>query len=218
VPGPSTMPVLALTGTALACYFVLPVSIQGQWNIAQRFAWTAALLAPLLARRAPRWLPAATLVLAAATAGNAAWHHARFDREAQGFEGALGALPRGARVLGLIYDPRGAVMERWPYLHFEQYAIVHGGGYAAHSFAANAPLPVRLRPEARVRVPGVWRPEEFRYDDHGAFFDHFLVRDPDGTHDGRKLFGGAEEVFREGAWRVYRVYRDRSDFERINRG
>jgi hypothetical protein len=199
-------PVAALAGAALACYFVLPVSIQGQWNIAQRFAWTAALLAPLLARRSPRWVPAVTLVLAAATAGNAAWHHARFDREVDGFEGALNALPRGARVLGLIYDSRGTVMERWPYLHFEQYAIVDGGGYAAHSFAANAPLPVRLRPEARVKAPGVWRPDEFRYDEHGAFFDHFLVRDPKGTHDGARLFGGAaEEVFREGAWRVYRL-------------
>ncbi len=87
-------------------------------------------------------------------------------------------------MLGLIYDPRGQVLERWPYLHFEQYAVVHGGGVAAHSFTANAPLPVRLRPEARVPAPGVWRPDEFRYDAHGGFFDHFLVRDPTGRATG----------------------------------
>ena len=86
---------------------------------------------------------------------------------------------------------------------------------AAHSFTANAPLPVRLRPEARVPAPGVWRPDEFRYDAHGRFFDHFLVRDPTGRHDAPRTFGGAvDEVFREGAWRVYR---GRSDPKRMNR-
>jgi hypothetical protein len=196
---------VALTVTALACYFTLPLSIQGQWNIAPRFAWTVALLLPLLVRRPPRWVPAATLALAAATAANAAWHHARFDREAGPFDRALATLPRGARVLGLIYDPRGEVLERWPYLHFEQYAVVQGGGVAAHSFTVNAPLPVRLRPEARVPVPGVWRPDDFRYDVHGGFFDHFLIRDPTGRHDVSWPFRGAmDEVFREDAWRVYR--------------
>jgi hypothetical protein len=202
---PAARSVFALVATALACYFALPVSIQGQWNIAPRFAWTAALLLPCLVRRPPGWLPAATLALAAATGANAAWHHVRFDREAGPFDRALASLPRGARVLGLIYDPRGQVLERWPYLHFEQYAVVHGGGMAAHSFTANAPLPVRLRPAARVPAPGVWRPDEFRYDAHGRFYDHFLVRDRTGRHDARRTFGGAvDEVFREGAWRVYR--------------
>ena len=87
---------------------------------------------------------------------------------------------------------------------------------AAHSFTANAPLPVRLRTEARVSAPGVWRPDEFRYDVHGAFFDHFLVRDPTGRHDVAWPDARAmEEVFREGAWRVYR---GRSDIKRINGG
>jgi hypothetical protein len=207
----------ALLVAALVCYFALPISIQGQWNIAPRFAWTAALLLPLLIPRAPRWLPAAAVALAGATAANAAWHHARFDREAGPFDRALAALPRGARVLGLIYDSRGRVLERWPYLHFAQYAVVDGGGMAAHSFTANAPLPVRLRPEARVPAPGVWRPDEFRYDAHGRSFDHFLVRDPTGRHDGERAFGGGavDEVFREGAWRVYR---GRTDLERMNGG
>ena len=203
---------VALTAAAVACYFALPVSIQGQWNIAQRFAWIAVLLLPFVVRAAPRWLPGATLALAAATAANAAWHHARFDREAAPFDRALATLPPGARVLGLIHDPRGQVLERWPYLHFEQYAVVHGGGMAAHSFTANAPLPVRLRPRARVPEPRVWHPREFRYDEHGRFFDYFLVRDPTGGPDARGQFadGSADEVFRGGAWRVYR---GRFDFQ-----
>ena len=193
------------------CYFALPVSIQGQWNIAQRFAWTAALLLPCLARRAPRWVPAAAVALAAATGANAAWHHTRFDREAAPFEQALAALPPGARVLGLIYDARGSVLERWPYLHFEQYAVVRGGGMAAHSFTLNAPLPVRLRPEARVPAPRLFWPDEFRYDEHARFFDYFLLRDPTGRHNVRSFGGPVHEVFRGGAWRVYR---GPFDFER----
>jgi hypothetical protein len=196
---------IALTAAALACYFVLPVSIQGQWNIAQRFGWIAVLLAPCVMIRPPRWLPAAVLALSAATAANAGWHHHVFDREVGPFDRALAAIPPGARVLGLVYDNRGEVMERWPYLHFEQYAVVRGGGMAAHSFTANAPLPVRLRPEARVPAPAIWHPRDFRYDEHGGFFDHFLIRDPTGRFDVRSPFEGAvDEVFREGAWRVYR--------------
>jgi hypothetical protein len=200
--GTSRRPAALLLVAAVACYAVLPFSIQGQWNIGPRFAWLAALLAPMLVRRARPWLPAAAVALALAGGANAAWHHARFDREARGFDRALRAIPPGARVLGLVHDSRGEVLERWPYLHFEQYALVERGAMAAHSFAANAPLPVRLRPEARVPAPSVWRPDQFRPGEDGGFFDYLLVRDPEGE-------GGAPDprfalVFREGAWRVYR--------------
>ena len=202
---------IALTAAALACYFVLPISIQGQWNIAQRFAWISAILLPVAVARPARWLGAAVLALSAVTAANAAWHHVLFDREVGPFDRALAEIRPGARVLGLVYDARGEVLERWPYLHFEQYAVVRAGGVAAHSFTANAPLPVRLRPLARVPGPPVWQPHEFRYDDHGAFFDHFLIRDPTGRHGLRRPSGSAvNEVFREGAWRVYRGRSGRS--------
>ena len=82
--------------------------------------------------------------------------------------------------------------------------MVRGGGMAAHSFTANAPLPVRLRNEARVPVPRVWRPDDFRYDVHGGFFEYFLVRDSTGRHDASWPRAALDEVFREGAWRVYR--------------
>jgi hypothetical protein len=196
---------VALLLAALVCYGTLPVAIQGQWNIAQRFAWLAALLLPFALRQAPRWLPAATVALAAATAANAARQHVRFEREAAPFDRALAAIAPGSRVLGLTYDPKGRVLERWPYLHFEQYAVVRGGGMAAHSFAANAPLPVRLRTGARLPASEVWRPHHFRYHDHGRYFDYFLVRDPGGDADPlRALEAHVEEVFRGGAWRVYR--------------
>jgi hypothetical protein len=211
----SNRPAGALTLAALLCYLVLPVSIQGQWNIAQRFAWMVVLLLPLTLRRPPRWLPAAVLALSAATAANAAWHHLRFDREAGPVDRALATLPRGARVLGLIIDPTGDVLRRWPYLHFEQYAVVRGGGMAAHSFTANAPLPVRLRPEARVPAPALWFPYEFSQKAHGRSFDHLLVRERTGGDLVHPTASAWDEVFREGVWRVYR---GRTDQKRVNGG
>jgi hypothetical protein len=196
---------LALLLAAAACYFLLPLSIQGQWNISQRFAWLAALLLPLLARSAPRWIPSLVLSLAAATSANAAWHHRAFDREAAPFEKALAKVTPGAKVLGLVFETRGAVMERWPYLHFEQYAVVRGGGMAAHSFTANSPMPVRLRRAARVPAPEVWHPRTFDYDLHGEFFDYFLVRGT--TIDAIPLWSRPDavvEVYRGRDWRVYR--------------
>src|SRR6185503_13096938 len=115
------------------------------WDVNQRFAWLLALLLAAAPREAPRWLAPAALALSAAMAANAAWHHVRFDREAGGFDSALATIPPGARVMGLVYDTRGSVVETWPYLHFPQYAVVRHGGLASHSFAGNAPLPVRLR-------------------------------------------------------------------------
>jgi hypothetical protein len=195
----------ALLLAALVCYFALPLSIQGQWNIAQRFAWLAALLLPLVLAAAPRWLPAAVVSLCAVTAANAAWHHHLFDRESADFDAVLEVVPPNSRVLGLVHDTRGRVMERWPYLHFEWYAVVRGGGVAAHSFTANSPMPVRLRRTARVPAPEVWRPATFDYDQHGGFFDYFLVR---GTREQAWALtlrsDAVAEVRRAGAWRVYR--------------
>jgi hypothetical protein len=186
---------------ALACYVARPFSIQGQWDVNQRFAWLMALFLVATPRESPRWLPAAAFGLCVAVSANAAWHHRRFDREAGGFDAALAAIPPGARVMGLVYDTRGSVVETWPYLHFPQYAVVRRDACVSHSFAANAPLPVRLRVSPDVQ--GVWRADQFRYDAHGAAFDHFLVKD---GPDAAALFGAApvRQVYGDGTWRVFR--------------
>ena len=148
---------------------------------------------------APRWIPAATLALAAATAANAAWHHVAFEREAAPFDRALATIPPGARVLGLVFDTRGQVMERWPYLHFEQYAVVRGGGMAAHSFTANSPMPVRLRRMARVPAPEVWHPGIPLRRCTREHFDYFLVRGgAEGCRAGASGRTRSHEVLRGG--------------------
>jgi hypothetical protein len=167
---------------ALVAYFVTPMSIKGQWNISPRFALPAALLAIPAIRggglRGLRW-SAAALALTFACASNAAWHHRSFDREAGPLEDALAAIPPGRRVLALIYDQKGRVLEKWPYLHFGQYAMVRRGGAVAASFAASAPMPVRYRDVASFPHPGVWTPYAFDPEVHGSHYDFVLVRRPD---------------------------------------
>jgi hypothetical protein len=192
--------VWVLPGMALACYLLLPFSIQGQWNVNHRFAWLLALFLAAAPRAAPGWLAPAALGLTLAAAANGAWHHVRFDREVGGFDRALATLPPRPRVMGLIFDQRGSVVETWPYLHFAQYAMVRHGGLAGHSFAQNAPLPVRQR--VPLPAPSVWTPEEFRFDVHGASFDYFIVRK---GPDARVVFGTApvEQVYADETWRVF---------------
>jgi hypothetical protein len=192
---------LALPGLALVCYLLLPSSIQGQWNVNHRFAWLLALLLVAVPRAAPRWLAPAAAALSVVAGANAAWHHLRFDREMGAFDKALAAIPRAQRVMGLIFDQRGSVIETWPYLHFAQYAMVRRGGLASHSFAQNAPLPVRQK--VRLAGPSVWRPDQFRFETHGDAFDYLLLR-------GRALrtaavaTGRVELLYDDGTWRVYR--------------
>jgi hypothetical protein len=195
-----------LAATALLGYFLAPMSIKGQWNINPRFALPAALLVlPALRFASPRRAGAAALALSLTVAANAAWHHAAFDREVGPFEEALASLPRGRRVLALMYEPRGHVLEKWPYLHFGQYAMVRRGGAAGGSFAASAPMPVRYRDVKSFPHPGPWRPGDFDPAVHGPCYDYVLVR---WTSGGRPPAAGPsglrEPVFSQGPWRLYR--------------
>ena len=63
--------------------------------------------------------------------------------------------------------------------------------------------------EARVPTPEIWRPGEFRYDAHGGFFDHLLVRDP-ARPARRAAFGRRRRWTRSSGKERWRVYRDRS--------
>jgi hypothetical protein len=188
---------------SLLAYFVLPVSVTGQWNIAQRFAWLAALLAIAGAAAAGR--PAVVVgglaaALSVAVSLNAARQHVRFDREAGAFDRAIDAIPRGARVLPLIFENRGAVLAKWPYLHLGQLAMVRRGGVVSSTLARVGPFPVRLLDPKSLPALDAFYPEHFRYERHGAFYDCFLARGA----PPRELFpeGAVRTVFREGAWRT----------------
>lgn len=202
-----------LATVALACYFLTPMSIRGQWNINPRFAFLAALLVLPLVRTTGPWgtrpVIATALALSLLSGLNAVRVHRAFDREVGPFGQALNAIPPRQRVLGLIYDRRGETFERWPYLHFAQYAVVRHGGMASASFAHSGPVPVRFRPDAEGPEPDAWRPNQFDWQTQAGRFDYALVHG--GPRSEHTLFGpGAtlvEKVFEGGSWRVYRMER-----------
>jgi hypothetical protein len=197
----------SLAVLALLADLLLPVAIRGQWNVAPRFAWLFALLCVgALREGGPRLVQGATagaLALAGLTSLNAVLHHRWFQREARELEPVLAALPPATRVLGLVFDNRGDVMERWVYLHVPQYAMVRRGGAAAWSLAKSPPFPVREREPGRLPAPDPFRPQEVSIPDHLEPYDHVLTRAvPPGLRDG--LAARTTHVLTAGEWDLWR--------------
>jgi hypothetical protein len=110
----------------------------------------------------------------------------------------------GGRALGLIFDTgaRGPV-RFWPFLHFACYYQVLRGGDVGFSFAGLPSIPVVYRPGQQAPHPYEWRPEDFRWETMGRFYDYFLVRGaPRG--DAARLGDHAVLVGAAGEWRLWR--------------
>jgi hypothetical protein len=144
------------------------------------------------------------VALTVAVAVNAVHHHRQFGREAAAFAGVVDAIPRGQRVLSLVYDTHSDVVTQFPYLHFGQYVMAHRGGAAGWSLAKSPPFPVRHHRPQDFPAPDPFRPQEFRLEDHGPHYDYFLAR---GGPDTQALFAGSGPapvlVYAAGGWRVW---------------
>jgi hypothetical protein len=189
---------------AVAAYLLAPMSVTGQWNIGPRFALLAALFVPALARTTrarATVIGTFAVALSLAVGANAARVHAEFDREAGPVDAALAALPRNARVMPLIFENRGHVLEPWPYLHFGQYAMVRRGGVTSANLGRFAPFPIRLLHPESLPALDAFRPGHFRYAEIGPHYDAFLVRGtpPPGLLPASKL----APIFAGGDWSVY---------------
>ncbi len=168
--------VLLLAATS----FAAPMEISGQWYVSPRQLVFAALALPLLLARPPEgWralLLAGGAALALAASVNTAVHIRRFQEQVGAFATVEELLPRGGRVLGLVFDrgERGPV-RLWPFVHWACYAQVRGGGDVGFSFAGLPSIPVRYRDGMQAPHPNEWRPESF--DPATArFYDAILVR------------------------------------------
>jgi hypothetical protein len=133
-----------------------------------------------------------------------------FDDEAGPVREIVAQAEPGQRMLGLVFDRGSRVVNHAPYLHFSQYYVVEQGGVASFSFVDFPQSPVQYRADAAPpRLPNrfEWTPERFRFREHGAYYDYFLVRDAP-RHRGSRPFGrdqrGVELVTREGAWSLYK--------------
>lgn len=200
----------ALAGLVLMAavfYFFFPVSIGWLWQLNERYAIVAALLAPALLRPPPGLRGAAPLLLAATagifSAGTAFAEIRAFQAEARGFDEVLARAQPGKRLLALIYDSGSHRARFAPFLHFGSYYRARKGGVASFSFSE---LPQALLRYRRDQAPPPkpmrweWNPYSFRNDREGPYFDYVLARghiDPFVRSPGGPPF---ERVAQAGPW------------------
>lgn len=174
-----------LAALALVLFFTLPFDIRGfSYYLNTRYAHLAAPLAlasvPVIATAAlRRRLLLASMAAALLLGGVMTRGFRSFSEEAEPLE-VLAALaaPR-PRVMGLIYETRSRVVRHPVYLHAASELARERGGVTHFSFALTPHSPLKYRGPPPPTYASEWRPDTFRYDAQGAYYDHFLVRGAD---------------------------------------
>lgn len=197
---------------AVVLYFFLPSQVGFAFILDARNATFVGLFATLLvpARSEARSrIPLTAMTAAAALlALHAAWQMHAYDRdEARDFDEVLRNLPRGKRLLTLVFTRRSAYTQVSPFVHFGAYYRIRYGGVASFSFAELPHWPVQYRPEeappAKKIVFWDWSPCLYRNSVDGPYYDFVLSRgdvdpfasDPPGPR--WRAIGGASE------WRLW---------------
>lgn len=186
----SLLPLLLAAGHLLA-YFVLPARIGEWWYVYPRelpaalFVAMAAL--PDLPRKPKHELAAALLVAAGAL--RMSWFVAErwraFERETADFREISANLPPAPKLAYLMIDHAlpGIAGEKRdsPMVHLPAWIQAEKGGWLSFHFAGWRIFPVWYRTGVAEVPPAVprdfeWNPAWFQVEEHGRFFDWFLVR------------------------------------------
>lgn len=160
-------------------------------------------------RQGVRVLVGALLIFASVQAAHV--HARRFEEASEEMgelDAALAETEPGKKLLGLIYDPRSAVVPLPLFLHAHQYYQADVGGLAAFSFIEFRKSPVQYR-EGAAPEPFPprfeWTPQTFRWSTWGEYFDYFLIRTSPGeraptlTNDAR-----LETLYEGPRWKLLR--------------
>jgi hypothetical protein len=188
------VPTHAVVGVAILCflalYLTLPMEYEASWYVFPREITAALFLVPALLPNLPRktWAHLGfvvwTAVAVAPLAEYVADAHREFGTTTTHFRAIVSELPKAPKLLYLVYDHEGSRAQSSPYVHLPAYAQAERGGWLSHHFARLESSPFRYRdpsdPEAVVppKTPlrWEWSPQLFQLDEHGAFFDWFMVR------------------------------------------
>ena len=199
-----------LAPLALAGYFLAPESYDWIWPIAPRFPLLALVfLVPSLEvpkRAEGLVLAVAVAVLSVLSSNEIARAFTVFDQQEVGLvDEVFGTIPRGSKVVGLIFDRGSREVKFSPFLHYAAYEQAVRGGAAMFSFADFPACPYRFREGNRPpRVPPRWEwtPELVDPRRDLGWYDFALVRGGPGA------IGAApdrwELQLERGPWRVYR--------------
>jgi hypothetical protein len=210
---PNLVAPFALT---LAVYLALPPVVFNTHLIYQRLAqWVffSALLALPPRGGDERLAPALARGLAAAACLSTALHLALYSRELRGLDEVVGALPPGARSVGVIEEPRTRAVRMPTLTHAAALAVARGGLDDGFGFARWMGFPVVYRPGRRPppQPSPSWEHDARRYDPKSALARHFpwVVARAAGEGEGdeallRRLFGDeaprVRVVRRAGRW------------------
>jgi hypothetical protein len=175
---------LAAGWVALAAllYFAFPVSIGWMWQLNERYALLALLLAPALLRPRPGRAAALPLLCGAALALASAWtagaNVRAFSAEVGPFDEVLAHAAPNRHLLALVFDQGSSVAKFAPFLQFAGYYRARKGGVASFSFAELPQSPLRYRPgRGPPQKPPhwEWEPQSYRNATDGPYYDYVLV-------------------------------------------
>ena len=129
-----------------------------------------------------------------------------FDKEAKGITKVLAAVPRGARLYGLMFDPTSRVITEAAYLHFPVYSLVQRGGMVGFSHFHYTVMPGKFKNIALAPYPGhraEWEPWRWKYLIYGPFYDYILTRGYGVWSQTGAPRGRMQELIKDGKWAVY---------------
>jgi hypothetical protein len=126
-------------------------------------------------------------------------------REAETVLPALSAAQKNALVLPLLYSTYPKAIDSGFFYQnhaheADYYHIVAGGGGNPTLFP-NAMMPVQYRPGLRLPYP--LRPEDFRWQVHGAYYDYVITREAP-AETCRSLSLTCDLVSESGPWKLFR--------------
>jgi hypothetical protein len=202
-----------LSPLAAALYFVTPASYDWIWPINARFPLLALVFAiPALPRQ--RGVLGAITLAAAVTIGVASSAEVQrafvaFETEEVGaLDEAIAAMPKGARVAGLVYDRGSRHVKFSPFIHAVAWAQAENGGAVMFTFADFPQSPFVFREERRpprVQPRWEWLPQQVDPVRDLEWYDYVLVRGGPGRIATQRA--AFERVFQGDRWTVYRRLR-----------
>ncbi len=202
--------VALLSPLAALLYFVTPASYDWIWPINARFPLLAIVFAIPALPRQRGWLGAIVLsaVIAIGVASSAEVTRAftAFDEDEVGaLDDAIAAMPKGARVAGLIFDRGSREVKFSPFIHSVAWVQAENGGAVMFTFADFPQSPFTFREDHRPpRVPPRWEwmPQAVDPARDLAWYDYVLVRGGPGRIATER--GAFEQIFTRGPWSVWR--------------
>jgi hypothetical protein len=214
----ATLVPLCSAAIFLWLYLSLPMQIGIWWYVFPREITAASFVAlgalPDLPRQ--RWFRGA-FILAVAVAvvpmsRLVSSHWRAFHDSTRDFDAIVTHIPQAPKLLYLVFDHTGTRAVHTPFIHLPAYVQADRGGWLSFHFATWGASPVVYRspdePDA-VIPPATplrweWTPQRFRVEQHGPFFDWFLVRRRTAPDRLFRRDTTIERVAHEGTWWLYR--------------